>query len=156
MHAHAGKAAEGLEYHPVAADEQKQDRNPDPGKEFLEGDPHESQALRWLERAERGTQADIDRKHAADPDDGPEDVQGESKGGHWADSAVRGATRITCRPVRTVASAEALPARRDGKTLYLCSIARAGATCSPLFRRTGAAKAVQQRLMKRLRRLHLR
>src|SRR3954469_17935798 len=82
MHAHAGESAEGLEYHPVAAGEQKQDRNPDPGEEFLEGDPHEPQALRWLERAERGTQADIDRKHAADPDDGPEDAQGESKGGH--------------------------------------------------------------------------
>src|SRR3954453_9735234 len=82
MPARAGEAAEGLEYHPVAAGEQKQDRNPDPGKEFLEGDPHEPQALRWLERAERGTQADIDCKHAADPDDGPEDVQGESKGGH--------------------------------------------------------------------------
>src|SRR4051812_48928293 len=82
MHAHAGEAAEGLEYHPVAAGEQKQDRNPDPGKEFLEGDSHEPQALRRLERAERGTQADIDRKHAADPDDGPEDMQGESKGGH--------------------------------------------------------------------------
>src|SRR3954462_15121159 len=71
MHAHAGKAAEGLEYHPVAAGEQKQDRNPDPGKEFLEGDAHEPQALRWLERAERGTQTDIDRKHAAAPDTAP-------------------------------------------------------------------------------------
>src|SRR3954452_9528238 len=133
MHAHASEAAEGLEYHPVAAGEQKQDRNPDPGKEFLEGDPHEPQALRWLERAERGTQADIDRKHAADPDDGPEDVQGESKGGHGADSAVRGATGITCRRVRTLASAEAPSARLDGTTLYLCSIAYACATYAPYF-----------------------
>src|SRR3954468_12719621 len=101
MHAHAGEAAEGLEYHPVAAGEQKQDRNPDPGKEFLEGDAHEPQALRWLERAERGTQADIDRKHAADPDDGPEDVQGESKGGHgWAPrfEALPGLHAALCAP----------------------------------------------------------
>src|ERR1044072_8342696 len=133
MHAHAGEAAKGLEYHPIAAGEQKQDRNPDPGKEFLEGDPHEPQALRWLERAERGTQADIDRKHAADPDDSPEDVQGEGKGGHGADSVVRGANRITCRHGRTVASAEAPLARRDGKTFYLCSIAPAGTTCAPFI-----------------------
>src|SRR6476620_57686 len=156
MHAHAGKAAEGLEYHPVAADEQKQDRNPDPGKEFLEGDPHEPQALRWLERAERGTQADIDRKHAADPDDGPEDVQGESKGGHGRTPRFEALARLHAALCAPLASAEAPPARRDGKTLYLCSIAHACATSAPLFRRTGAAQALQQRLMKCLRCLHLR
>jgi len=32
--------------------------------------------------AERRPQTDIDREHAADPDDGPEYVQGEGDGGH--------------------------------------------------------------------------
>jgi hypothetical protein len=40
------------------------------------------QALRRLERAERWSQADIDREHATDPDDGAEYVQGQSKGSH--------------------------------------------------------------------------
>src|SRR5436190_4370176 len=77
-----GKAAKGRKHHPVAADEQQQDRHPHPGKEFLEGDPHQLQALRRLERTERRAQADIDREHAADPDNGAEYVQGEGDGGH--------------------------------------------------------------------------
>jgi hypothetical protein len=77
-----GKAAEGHEHHPVAADEQQQDRDPHSAKEFLKGDPHQLQALRRLERTERRAQADIDREHAADPDNGAEYVQGEGDGGH--------------------------------------------------------------------------
>src|SRR5947207_15840723 len=75
-----GKATEGREKHPIAASKQQQDCYPNPWKEFLEGDSHEPQALRRLERAERRSQADIDREHAADPDDGAEDVQGEIDG----------------------------------------------------------------------------
>jgi hypothetical protein len=60
----------------------QQDRQPHPGEEFLKGDPHQPQALWRLERAERGTQTDIDREHAADPDDGAEYVQGKRHGGH--------------------------------------------------------------------------
>src|SRR5262249_47673362 len=59
-----------------------QDRQPHPRKEFLQGDPHQPQPLWRLERAERRPQTDIDREHAADPDDGPEYVQGEGGGGH--------------------------------------------------------------------------
>jgi hypothetical protein len=76
MQTGTGKATECREKHPVAAGKQQQDCYPNPGKEFLEGDPHQPQALRRLERAERWSQADIDREHAADPDDGAEYVQG--------------------------------------------------------------------------------
>src|SRR5207244_9062245 len=51
-------------------------------KEFLESDPHQPQALRRIERAERRSQADIDSEHAADPDNSAECVQGESEGSH--------------------------------------------------------------------------
>jgi hypothetical protein len=55
VQAGTGKAAEGREHHPVAAGKQQQDRHPHPGKEFLEGDPHQLQALRRLERADFDT-----------------------------------------------------------------------------------------------------
>src|SRR3954462_11734700 len=94
------------------------------------------------------------------PQTRPRGCARREQGRSWADSAVRGATGITCRAVRTVASAEAPPARRDGKTrrqdtLSLLDRAR-WRDLRALFRRTGAAQAVQQRLMKRLWRLHLR
>jgi hypothetical protein len=89
VQADTGKAAEGRKHHPVAADEQQQDRHPHLGKEFMEGDPHQLQALRRLERAERRAQTDIDREHAADPDNGAEYVQGECDGGHERDPGSR-------------------------------------------------------------------
>jgi hypothetical protein len=49
------------------------------------------QALRRLERAERRAQTDIDREHAADPDNGAEYVQGEGDGGHERDPGSRNA-----------------------------------------------------------------
>src|SRR6266436_157383 len=69
-----GKATEDREHHPIATGEQQQNCYPNPGKEFLEGDPHQSQALRRLERAERRSQAGINREHAANPDDRTEYV----------------------------------------------------------------------------------
>src|SRR6478735_2623892 len=102
VHAGTGKAPEGREQHPVAAGEQQQDRQPHPRKEFLQGDPHQPQPLWRLERAERRPQTDIDREHAADPDDGPEYVQGEGDGGHERLS-IRGMT-VTCRHTQGLAS----------------------------------------------------
>src|SRR5262245_56151191 len=64
-----GKTAEDYEHHRIATDEQQQDRHPDPGKEFLERDAHQPQALRRLKRDERRAQTDINREHAANPDD---------------------------------------------------------------------------------------
>ena len=69
-----GKATEDREHHPIATGEQQQNCYPNPGKEFLEGDPHQSQALRRFERAERRSQAGINREHAANPDDRTEYV----------------------------------------------------------------------------------
>ena len=82
VQAGAGKPAKGLEHHPVTAGEQQQDRHPNPGKELPECDPHQPQALRRLQRAERRAQADIDCEHAADPDDGTEYVQAGRDSGH--------------------------------------------------------------------------
>src|SRR5258708_5310359 len=69
-----GKATEDREHHPIATGEQQQNCYPNPEKEFLEGEPHQSQALRRLERAERRSQAGINREHAANPDDRTEYV----------------------------------------------------------------------------------
>ena len=74
MQAGTGKTAEDYEYHRIAAGEQQQDRRPHPGKEFLERDAHQPQALRRLKRDERRAQADINREHAANPDDRTEYV----------------------------------------------------------------------------------
>ena len=54
--------------------EQQQDRRPHPRKEFLECDAHQPQTLRRLKRDERRAQADINREHAANPDDRTEYV----------------------------------------------------------------------------------
>jgi len=45
---------------------------------LLEGDPHQPRALRRLERAKRRAQANIDRDHATDPDDGAKYVHSEA------------------------------------------------------------------------------
>src|SRR5215472_2240893 len=74
MQAGTGKTAEDYEHHRIAAGEQQQDRRPHPGKEFLERCAHQPQALRRLKRDERRAQADINREHATDPDDGTEYV----------------------------------------------------------------------------------
>src|SRR5262249_16244020 len=93
---------EGREHHPIAAGEQQQDRQPHPGKEFLEGAPHQPQAFRRLERAERRSQADIDREHAADPDDGTEWVKGEGEGGHEEGSRFEAAFSAYVRSSTTI------------------------------------------------------
>src|ERR1700722_1191339 len=85
----------------------RSDRHPHPKKEFLEGDPHQPQALRRIERAERRAQADIDRKHAANPDDGTEDVHGEGHGG--------GHERASSSRMTRLASTEASRPDNDGE-----------------------------------------
>jgi hypothetical protein len=55
--------------------------------------------LRRLERAERRSQADIDSEHAADPDDGAEYVQGESKGSHEWGSRFEALQRFIAIPI---------------------------------------------------------
>src|SRR5262249_61048919 len=59
-----------------------QDRRHHQGKEFLERCAHQPQALRRLKRDERRAQADINREHATDPDDGTEYVEREGERGH--------------------------------------------------------------------------
>src|SRR5262245_37598919 len=82
MQTGTGKTAEDYEHHRIAAGEQQQDRRPHPGKEFLERCAHQPQALRRLKRDERRAQADINREHATDPDDGTEYVEREGERGH--------------------------------------------------------------------------
>src|SRR5262249_58524891 len=90
-----GKPTEDRDHDRIAAGEQQQNCYPTRGKEFLEGDPHQAQALWRLERAERRSQADIDSEHAADPDDGAEYVQGESEGSHERGSRFEALKRLS-------------------------------------------------------------
>jgi hypothetical protein len=116
-----GKAAEGREHHPIAAGEQQQDRQPHPGKEFLEGAPHQPQALRRLERAERRAQADIDREHAADPDDGAECVKGEGEGGYEEGSRFEALQRLhagLCEPWQAAAQSAGSPHHMAAHSTY--------------------------------------
>jgi len=75
-------AAEGHEHHPVAAQQQQQDGDPDPGQKFRKERRPQLQPHRRLERTGRRPQAHIGREHAADPDDGAENMKGKSKCGH--------------------------------------------------------------------------
>jgi hypothetical protein len=82
MQAQASEAAERHEHHPIAAREQQQDRDPDERKEFLEERAPELEPYRRIERARGGPQAHVGREHAANPNDGAENMQGESECGH--------------------------------------------------------------------------
>jgi len=79
---------EGREHHPIAA------------------------SFRRLERAERRSQADIDREHAANPDDGAECVKGEGEGGHEEGSRFEALQRLhagLCEPWQAAAQSAGSP-----------------------------------------------
>jgi hypothetical protein len=88
---------EGREHHPIAA------------------------SFRRLERAERRSQADIDREHAANPDDGAECVKGEGEGGHEEGSRFEALQRLhagLCEPWQAAAQSAGSPHHMAAHSTY--------------------------------------